>query len=86
MFYLFLLFCSCILYAGDQQNTIDKLVSAGKSEVFHTTKPTVFDAKLKQQYENLAKTDPEKFNRLVAYEQKKEKQNEKSSSNKKTKQ
>lgn len=73
MIFIILIFFATTAYTSDQQGSIiDKLVSAGKKETFNTTKPTLLDQALKKQYEILAKTDPEKFNKLVAYEQKKE--------------
>ncbi len=85
MFIILMLFASTAYASEQQSSAIDKLVSAGKKETFNTTKPTMLDQALKKQYEILAKTDPDKFNRLVAYEQSKEKQDAQHSSTQKRK-
>ncbi len=69
-------------YSADAQN-ISNLVKDAKQKTFHTTRPSSIDPYVQKQIENLAKTDPDKYNKLVAYDQQQNQKNNSSTQKKK---
>lgn len=65
-----MLLCITITTYAANEKDINNLVKDSKKQVFHTTRPSSIDTHLSTQYKNFAKTDPETYNRLVAYTQK----------------
>jgi|GEM_PF-3814223 len=66
--------CVClavsVMYASEEQK-IEKTLAACKRETFGTSRTSALDPFIKKRIETLRTTDPQGYEKLVAYEQKK---------------